>query len=378
MLLAAHRAHRYSLRNNLAAHTNGHKMPDDAPDASTTQQRKAEHLRITMDEDVASSLASGFERYRFIHQALPECDLAAIDMAQTFLGKRLRLPLLVSSMTGGTDEATTINRRLAEAAQQMGIALGVGSQRSAVEQPGLAESFRVRAIAPDILLMANIGAAQLNHGYSVDECRRAVAMIEADALILHLNALQEALQPEGDHAWSGLLMKIEAVCRDVDVPVIAKEVGWGIVPTVARQLIDAGVTAIDVAGAGGTSWSQVEMHRARSPLAARLAAHFVDWGVPTAECVAGVAAALPGVPLIASGGLRSGIDVAKAIALGAHLGGLALPFLKAAALSTEAVGEAIDELATTLRVAMFAIGTPDLAGLRGTPHLIRRDAPLPG
>lgn len=352
-------------------------MPDDAPDHSTTQRRKAEHLRITMDEDVASALTSGFERYRFVHQALPECDLDAIDTTQTFLGKRLRLPLLVSSMTGGTAEAATINRRLAEAAQGAGIALGVGSQRSAVERPALAGTFRVRAVAPDILLLANIGAVQLNRGYGADECRRAVAMIEADALILHLNALQEALQPEGDHRWSGLLRKIEAVCRAVGVPVIVKEVGWGIAPAVARQLADAGAAAIDVAGAGGTSWSQVEMHRARDPLAARVAAHFVDWGIPTAECVAGVAAALPGMPLIASGGLRDGVDVAKAIALGANVSGLALPFLKAAARSTDAVREEIEELAATLRVAMFAVGAPALAALRGTPHLIRRDAPLP-
>lgn len=352
-------------------------MTDDAPDPPATQQRKADHLRITMGEDVASALTSGFEHYRFVHQALPECDLAAINTTQTFLGKRLRLPLLISSMTGGTEEATTINRRLAEAAQQAGIALGVGSQRSAVEQPGLADSFRVRAVAPDILLLANVGAVQLNRGYGVDECRRAAAMIEADALILHLNALQEALQPEGDHDWSGLLAKIAAVCRAVGVPVIAKEVGWGIAPTVARQLVEAGVAAIDVAGAGGTSWSQVEMHRARSPMAARVAAHFIDWGIPTAECVAAVATALPNVPLIASGGLRNGVDVAKAIALGAQLGGLALPFLKAAALSTEAVSEAIEELAATLRVAMFAIGAPDLAALRRTPRLIRRDASLP-
>jgi len=330
-----------------------------------------------MGEDVASGLTSGFERYRFVHQALPECDLAAIDTTQTFLGKRLRLPLLVSSMTGGTDEATTINHRLAEAAQEAGIALGVGSQRSAMEQPALAGTFRVRDCAPDILLFANIGAAQLNRGYGVDECHRAVAMIGADALILHLNALQEALQPEGDHRWRGLLAKIETVCRTVGVPVVAKEVGWGIAPAVARRLIDAGVAAIDVAGAGGTSWSQVEMHRARNPMAARVAAHFGDWGIPTAECVAGVAAALPGVPLIASGGLRSGVDAAKAIALGADLCGLALPFLKAAAISTDTVHEAIDELATTLRIAMFAIGAPDLAALKGTPHLIRRDAPLP-
>ncbi len=349
-------------------------MPDDRP---TTQRRKAEHLRIALDEDVSSGLTSGFERYRFVHQALPECDLDAIDTRQTFLGKALRLPLLVSSMTGGTDEATAINHRLAQAAQAAGVALGVGSQRSAVEQPALAATFYVRDAAPDILLLANIGAVQLNRGYGVDECRRAVEMIGADALFLHLNALQEALQPEGDHDWRTLLGRIESICRAVGVPVAVKEVGWGIAPNVARQLADAGVSAIDVAGAGGTSWSQVEMHRARSPMAARVAAHFVDWGIPTAECVAGVAASLPTMPLIASGGLRDGVEVAKAIALGAHTCGLALPFLKAAAISTDAVLETIEELATTLRVAMFAAGTPDLAALRGTPRLIRRDAALP-
>ncbi len=353
-------------------------MPDDAPDSPTTPQRKAEHLRITLDEDVASGLTSGFAHYRFVHQALPLCDLDAVDTTQVFLGKTLRVPLLISSMTGGTDEATAINHRLAEAAQEAGIALGVGSQRSAVEQPALAGTFRVRDAAPDILLFANIGAIQLNRGYGVDQCRRAIEMIGADALILHLNALQEALQPEGDHQWAGLLARIETVTRTVGVPVVVKEVGWGIAPNIARQLAAAGVAAIDVAGAGGTSWSQVEMHRARNPLAARVAAHFIDWGIPTAECVAAVAAALPTLPLIASGGLRSGVDVAKAVALGAHLGGLALPFLQAAAISTEAVLDVIAELTTTLRVAMFAAGTPDLAILRGTPHLIRRDAPLPG
>ncbi|MHB8645533.1 MAG: type 2 isopentenyl-diphosphate Delta-isomerase, partial [Thermomicrobiales bacterium] len=240
-------------------------MPPDAPDTPTTERRKAEHLRITRDEDVTSGLTNGFERYRFVHQALPECDLAAIDTRQTFLGKALSLPLLVSSMTGGTDEATAINQRLAEAAQTVGIALGVGSQRSAVEQPARAATFRVRDVAPDILLFANLGAVQLNRGYGVDHCRRAIEMIGADALILHVNPLQEALQPEGDHQWSGLLMRVEAVCRSVGVPVVVKEVGWGIAPTIARQLAAAGVAAIDVAGAGGTSWSQVEMHRARTP-----------------------------------------------------------------------------------------------------------------
>ena len=358
-------------------------MPDhpDHPDGNdapgTTERRKAEHLRIALDGDVGSGLTSGFERYRFVHQALPECDLGAIDTRQPLLGKTLRLPLVISSMTGGTATATAINRRLAAAAQAAGVALGVGSQRSAVERPALADTFRVRDIAPDILLFANIGAGQLNRGYGVEECRRAVAMIGADALIVHLNALQEAVQPEGDHDWTGLLRRIATVCRALDVPVVAKEVGWGIAPNIARRLAEAGVAAIDVAGAGGTSWSQVEMRRARTPAAARLAAHFADWGIPTAECVAGVAAALPQMPLIASGGLRSGIDIAKAIALGAHACGLALPFLRAAADSTEAVMAVMDELSATLKVAMFAVGAADLAALRRTPLLIRRGDPLP-
>jgi len=350
----------------------------DGPVAPQTQRRKAEHLRITREEDVASALTSGFERYRFVPRALPEVDLDAIDTAQVFLGKRLRLPLLISSMTGGTAEAMAINRCLAAAAQHAGLALGVGSQRGALERAELAPTFRVRDLAPDVLLFANLGAVQLNKGYGVEECRRAVAMIEADALILHLNAMQEALQPEGDHQWAGLLRRIEAVCRALPVPVVAKEVGWGIAPDTARELASAGVTAIDVAGAGGTSWSQVEMHRARSPLAARVAAQFVDWGIPTAECVAGVARALPEMPLIASGGVRGGVDVAKAIALGAHITGMALPFLKAATDGTEAVLDVVEEIGTTLRVTMFGVGTPDLAALRGTPRLIARSAPLPG
>lgn len=347
-----------------------------APDRAT-ERRKAEHLRVALEEDVASGLTSGFERYRFMHQALPDVDLPAIDTAAAFLGARLRLPLLISSMTGGTTEATAINRVLASAANEAGVALGVGSQRGGIENPDLAATFRVRDVAPNVFLLANLGAVQLNRGYGVEQCRRAVEMIEANALILHLNPLQEALQPEGDHAWAGLLGKIETVCRALDVPVVAKEVGWGIAPDTARALVNVGVAAIDVAGAGGTSWSQVEMHRARSPLAGRVAAHFVDWGIPTAECVQAVARTLPHTPLIASGGLRSGVDVAKAIALGATLGGLALPFLRAAKEGPEAVRDAIAEIEATLRVAMFGIGAANLAALRGTPRLIPRQAALP-
>jgi isopentenyl-diphosphate delta-isomerase len=250
--------------------------------------RKADHIRINLEEDVRSGLTTGLERYRFIHQALPEIDLEQVDLHLSMFGKTLRAPILISSMTGGTEEAGAINQTLAAAAQETGVAMGLGSQRAAIEHPELAWTFQVRGVAPDILLFANLGAIQLNYGYGVEHCLQAVEMIQADALVLHLNALQEAVQPEGDTRFTGLLDKIEAVCRALPVPVIAKEVGWGFSESAARQLASAGVSAIDVAGAGGTSWTQVEMHRARTESGARLAAAFIDWGIPTAESIQNV------------------------------------------------------------------------------------------
>ncbi len=249
--------------------------------------------------------------------------------------------------------------------------MGLGSQRAAVENAALAATFQVRDVAPDILLFANLGAVQFNYGYGVDQCRRAVDMIQADALVLHLNALQEAVQPEGDANFAGLLKKIEAVCRALPVPVIAKEVGWGISEAAATRLAEAGVAAIDVAGAGGTSWSQVEMHRAKTETQKRVAAAFIDWGIPTAEAIQNVRRVAPGLPVIASGGLRDGIDVAKSLALGAGLCGLASPFLKAAAVSVEATAETIAELARELRIAMFAAGAATIAQLQATPLVCR-------
>ena len=209
-------------------------------------------------------------------------------MGLTVFKRSLAAPLLISSMTGGTSQAGIINRRLAEAAQQVKIAIGVGSQRAAIEDPSQAASFQVRRFAPDVLLFANLGAVQLNYGYTIEHCRRAVEMIEADGLLLHLNPLQEALQPEGNPHFAGLLKKIETVCRALPVPVIAKEVGWGISEDVARSLAEAGVAAIDVAGAGGTSWSQVEKHRAGEPYLAGMAEDFIDWGIPTATSIQNV------------------------------------------------------------------------------------------
>lgn len=329
-----------------------------------TAERKADHIRVNLEQDVRSALTTGLEDYRFQHRAVPELDLNQVDTSAAIFGHQLSGPILISSMTGGTQEARRINRNLAAAAQQTRVAMGLGSIRAAIEQESLAETFQVRDLAPDILLFSNLGAVQLNYGYGPDEARRAVELIEADALVLHLNPLQEALQPEGDGNFSDLLSKIERVTHALEVPVIAKEVGWGISGTDARRLVGVGVAAIDVAGAGGTSWSQVEMHRAETEVQARLAAAFVDWGIPTAESVEQVRRELPDIPIIASGGLRSGTDIAKCVALGATLGGMAGPFLKAAVISVEAVVKEIELIRQEIRICQFATGSASLLDLR--------------
>ena len=326
-------------------------------------QRKADHIKINLEQDVRSALTTGLENYRFIHEALPELDLNRLDTTVSLFAKRLAAPILISSMTGGTAEAETINLRLAEAAQEMKVAMGVGSQRAAIEHPEQARTFQVRRVAPDILLFANLGAVQLNYGYTIDHCRRAVGMIQADALYLHLNPLQEAVQDAGDTNFEGLAKKIEEVCKQIEVPVIAKEVGWGISERTAKLLSDCGVSAIDVAGAGGTSWSQVEMHRAPDEFTRQLAATFVGWGIPTAESILNVKKATPDMTIFASGGIKDGLDIAKCIALGAALGGMAGQFLKAAAVSTE---KAVDMMKLTKRqieVTMFAAGAREIREL---------------
>lgn len=326
-------------------------------------QRKADHIKINLEQDISSGLTTGLENYRFIHEALPELDLDRIDTTLSLFGKKLNSPILISSMTGGTEAAKTINMRLAEAAQECGLAMGVGSQRAAIEHPEQAETFQVRKVAPDILLFANLGAVQLNHGYGINQCRKAVDMIEADALYLHLNPLQEAVQDAGDTDFSGLAKKIEEVCKKLEVPVIAKEVGWGISERTAKLLADCGVSAIDVAGAGGTSWSQVEMHRAPDEFTRQLAGTFVGWGIPTAESILNVKKAVPEMTIFASGGLKDGLDIAKCVALGATLGGMAGQFLKAAAVSTEKAVEMIKLTKRQIEVTMFACGVEKLEGL---------------
>jgi isopentenyl-diphosphate Delta-isomerase len=340
-----------------------------APDTTIISTRKNDHIRINLEEDVRSALTTGLDDFRFIHEALPEINLDEIDLTQSLFNKTPQAPILISSMTGGTAEAARINRILAEAAQATGTVMGVGSQRAALEHAEVADTFRVRQYGPDILLFANLGAVQLNYGYSVDHCRRAVDMIEADALILHLNPLQEAVQPEGDTRFAGLAGRIAEVCRALPVPVIVKEVGWGISERTARLLFEAGVAAVDVAGAGGTSWSQVEKYRIQDERLARVASNFRNWGIPTAESIQMVRRAAPEMQVFASGGLRGGVDIAKSIALGACLGGMAGLFLKAASRSLEDTVQTILEIRRELQICMFACGAANLSQLQNTPMI---------
>jgi isopentenyl-diphosphate delta-isomerase len=337
-----------------------------------TPSRKAEHIRINIERDVgAKGIETGLDAYRFVHRALPEVDLAQVDLSVEVFGRRLAAPLLISCMTGGTPEARRINRRLASVAQERGLAMGLGSGRALIESPESADTFEVRSLAPDILLFANIGAVQLNKGYGLAECRRLVELLGADALVLHLNPLQEALQPEGDVCFAGLLAKIAALCAASPFPVVVKEVGWGINAAEVRALFDAGAAAVDVAGAGGTSWSEVERHRIAEPWRARVAAAFAGWGTPTAQAVAEAREVAQDKTIIASGGIRNGIDAAKALALGADLVGIAGPFLRAAAESAKAATDLAGELVETLRTAMFCVGARTPADLRAGARLVR-------
>jgi isopentenyl-diphosphate delta-isomerase len=342
--------------------------------SAETQTRKADHLRICLEEDVQfRETTSGLERYRFLHCCLPELDLRDVDLTTHFLGKTLSSPLLISSMTGGTEQAEMINFRLAAVAQQYGLAMGVGSQRVAIEKPEVARTFAIRSVAPDALLFANLGAVQLNYQYGLDECRKVVDLLEADALILHLNPMQECVQTKGDTDFRGLMEKIAVLCEKLPVPVIAKEVGNGISGMMAEKLIQIGVSAIDVAGAGGTSWAKVESERARDERQRRLGATFADWGLPTAECITSIRAIAPTIPLIASGGLRNGLDAAKAIALGADLAGMAMPFLQAAQESEAALQKLVEILLAEISITLFCTGNATVLDLKRSKVLQKQE-----
>ena len=332
---------------------------------SLLSKRKEGHIEAVLSGQVnAKAVDAGFDRVRFEHCALPELDLQDIDLSVEFLGKKLQRPFLISSMTGGHPNAAGINTVLAEAAQTLGIALGVGSQRVALSGGGFQGTDRsLRRVAPDIALYGNVGAAQLRE-YGPEHMQRAVDMIGADALIIHLNPLQEALQATGDTRWSGLLSRLEQVCLQLPVPVIVKEVGFGISAAVATRLAGCGVAAVDVAGAGGTSWSAVEGWLANDSRRAQMAEMYRDWGIPTATALRQVRAALPDLPLIASGGIRHGLDAAKALRLGASLVGQAGPLLRAAIDGLDPLLAHFAALEQGLRLACFATGSRDLVALR--------------
>ena len=350
----------------------GHQRQEDATkEVEGTSSRKADHLRINLEREVSGAVRSGFDRYRFDHTALPELDLADVSTASSLFGRSLRAPILVSCMTGGTEEAARCNRLLAEVAQEHGLAMGLGSGRVLLEDPG-APGFDVRRLAPDVPLLANLGGAQLNRGKGVDDCRHLLELTGSDALVLHLNPLQEALQPEGEPRFRGLLSRIAELCSLLEQPVIVKEVGFGLSERVVAELFEAGVAGVDVAGAGGTSWSEVERHR-MSGTAARVALAFRSWGIPTAEALVAARRVAGDRLVIGSGGISNGMEAAIAIALGADLAGLAGPFLRAAAQGAEAAADLAVEVAEVLRVVMFCVGAKDLAAFRATPRLVARD-----
>lgn len=334
-------------------------------DSDAIVRRKDEHLDIALAQQAGRPLINPFDAYRFEHCALPELDFGTIDLSARFLGRTLRLPFLISSMTGGPSRGAGINANLAQAAEVLGVALAVGSQRVALEGAGDAGiDKQLRKIAPTIPLLGNLGAAQLVLGYGVDEARRAVEMIGADGLIIHLNPLQEALQTGGDRDWRGVLSAIEMICARSEVPVVVKEVGAGLSAAVARRLRDAGVAALDVAGRGGTSWSAIEADRTSDAAGRAAGEPFRDWGIATPDTLLAVRGACPNLPLIGSGGVRHGLDAAKAIRLGADVVGQAGAVLQAAMRSAEAVVEHFEVMAQQLRICCFATGSADLAALR--------------
>ncbi len=333
--------------------------------------RKDQHISIVLDEDVkARNVTAGFDDITFAHVALPELDLNAIDISAEFLSHRLAAPLLISSMTGGPARSEAINHHIAEAAQHLKIAFGVGSQRIALEQQGAAGFTKnLRKIAPDVPILANLGGAQLRGPGGIDLARRAIDMIEANAIIIHLNPLQEAVQEGGDTDWRNLRDTLAGLVGKSTVPVIVKEVGFGISGEIAKKLLTCGIAHIDVAGAGGTSWAAVEAARAKAPRTRAVAEAFRDWGIPTATAIRDVSAQCPEAIIIASGGIRDGIDAAKAIHLGATVVGQAASTLAAALESTKALVEHFEILAQQLRIACFCTGSKDLAALKAARRL---------
>jgi isopentenyl-diphosphate Delta-isomerase len=346
---------------------------------------KAGHIDAALDggsevSTQARKHALGFDDLRFRPRALPEVNFEDIDLSLDFLGKRIALPLMISPMTGGMQRGATYNRKLAEAAERHQIPFGVGSQRVALEVPERAKDFQIRSVAPSIPIFANLGAVQLVKGYDADSAQRAVDMIEADALYLHINAMQEVVQEGGDVNWEGVLRAIETLCRRFHqrdaVPVFVREVGFGISEDEAKRLWDAGVDGIDCSGGGGTSWSLLEGRVAKDPVRRRLGETFAAWGLTTPEAILEVRRANANRPLIASGGIRTGLDVAKCLALGANLAGMASPLIRAVEAGDDVLEACLRATALELRAALFGVGAKDLATFRAQPRLIGHSGPV--
>jgi isopentenyl-diphosphate delta-isomerase len=323
-------------------------------------QRKADHINLALQAEHQAATSGGFDRIRFEHCAVPELHVDEVDCSTVFLNQYCSAPLIIGAMTGGCEHGEAINRHLAEAAEQCQIPMALGSQRAAL-QDGLAQD--VRRWAPKAILLGNIGATQLQQ-HGVELAQRAVDSVQANAMIIHLNPLQELVQPQGDRDWRGVLEAIEACCATLSVPVIIKEVGSGIGPRSAQRLIDVGVSCIEVAGRGGTSWASIENARIEQTREQQIAAPFLDWGMDTAELISQVRSQSSQLSLIASGGLRDGLDIARSLRLGANISAMAQPFLQPALESTEAVIEKIEILREQLRWAMFLTGSKNLKKLQ--------------
>ncbi len=342
--------------------------------ATETRKRKADHIRISLNQNVQARRATtGFEDIHFIHKALPEIDKQKIDLSTTIFNHKFAAPLIVGAITGGTPEATKINAAIAEVVEELGLGMGVGSQRAAIEDRKLQKTFAVtRKKAPTAFLIANIGGVQLAHGYGLKEAKKAIEMIEADAIAIHLNPLQEAVQPEGQTNFERVLEKIGAIAREVDVPVIAKETGAGIAAEEAKKLEVAGVKGLDVSGAGGTSFAAVEYYRTKRKaniFQRRLGDVFWDWGIPTAISIVEVSQTV-NIPIIASGGIRDGVEMAKALALGTSLTSLSQPVLQVAIKGVKETKDMLSLLIEELKTSMFLIGADSVQTLQETPIVI--------
>ncbi|URN92848.1 MAG: type 2 isopentenyl-diphosphate Delta-isomerase [Candidatus Pristimantibacillus lignocellulolyticus] len=357
-------------------------------DHTKTSKRKDEHISICLQEDVqADGISNGLEQWRFKHNPLPNIDFQDIDLPTMIFNKKVATPLLISSMTGGTELASRINQQLAIAAEERGWSLALGSMRAAIENEELAYSFQMRKFAPTIPIIANVGLVQLNYGVTNDQCLRLVELSEADALVFHMNSMQEVFQPEGDTNFADLLRKLETVIKETDIPIGVKEVGWGIDGETAKALQNIGVQFIDVAGAGGTSWSQVERYRTSSKIQYAAASSFADWGLSTADSIREVSAEASECLILGSGGLHTGVDAAKAIALGAHVAGFGRTLLQYAVQSIDDQSLSIPQLMSPkelsllqhmekieyeLKVAMFGIGAETITQLKKHDRLIRQ------